>query len=50
MTHNMLRCELWLDTLEERLHTVIDNFRMEVTDEMLDQFLMAMFFVFRECR
>ncbi len=50
MTHNLLRCELWLDTLQWRLDECIEVFRYGVPYEMLEKLLLSIFFVMRECQ
>ena len=49
MTHNLLRCELWLDTLSDRVDYCLELFRYGLDTKALEGLWMAIFFVWREC-
>ena len=49
MTHDILRCDLWLNVLHDRVHGMMDVFRWGIEDEMIEKTILAIFFVMRSC-
>ncbi len=45
-----LRCEMWLETLSERVDYCLEVVRQGITVEMIEGLWIAVFFVWRECR
>lgn len=50
MTHNILRCDIWLNVLRDRVDDCIELLHRGIPDDMLDKLILAVFFVIRECR
>lgn len=50
MTHDVLRCDLWLNLLIDRVNDCIELIRRGIPDEILDKLILTVFFVIRECR
>lgn len=50
MTHDILRCDIWLNVLADRVQDCIELIRRGIPDEMLDKLILTMFFVIDRCR
>lgn len=49
MTHNLLRCELWLGVLEQRVDDLIEGFRWGLDWSQFEKVWMAIWFVTGVC-